>query len=236
MELLVFDWPISKTNRQLHLNSNLAVKAVLWQRHANLVGCASLLEHSIIVDHKASGKYISWSNLLMAQFSRANAPLSWSLHANEQRGHRLFICLHPSTRCHWSMQSFHLKRGMWCFIRNFDHLEQRLGWNDTRLLVWSKHSFKYSLGWYQMQNETVHESFSVTNVGWSSFHNHTYCFLITLTKAHACLWRKNEKFFWRCSVICNYYSWIIMLVLLIKSLMERQKEIQLGVNWQPKNF
>ena len=124
--LLVFDWPISKSNRQLHLNSNLAVKAVLWhQRHANPVGCASLLEHSIIVDHKASGKYTSagaifwWRNFheLMLPFHDLSMRMS-------SRG--LFICLHPSTRCQWGTQSFHLKRGMWCFILNNNHLEQKL--------------------------------------------------------------------------------------------------------------
>ena len=107
--LFVFDWslwPICKTIASYIWTQILQSRQFYGGVTQTLFSCASLLEHSIIVDHKASGKYIS--NLLMAQFSRPNAPLSWSLNANEQG--RLFICLHPSTCCQRSTQSFHIRR------------------------------------------------------------------------------------------------------------------------------
>ena len=54
----------------------------------------------------------------------------------------------------------------------------------------------------------------------SSFHNHTFLSLITLTKVLAYLWRKKGSF----SIIWLFFTWIVIIspFPLIKSLMERQ--------------
>ena len=54
----------------------------------------------------------------------------------------------------------------------------------------------------------------------SSFHNHTFLSLITLTKVLAYLWRKKGSF----SIIWLFFTWIVIIspFLLIKSLMEKQ--------------
>ena len=54
----------------------------------------------------------------------------------------------------------------------------------------------------------------------SSFHNHTFLSLITLTKVLAYLWRKKGSF----SIIWLFFTWIVIIspFPLIKSLMEKQ--------------
>ena len=54
----------------------------------------------------------------------------------------------------------------------------------------------------------------------SSFHNHTFLSLITLTKVLAYLWRKEGSF----SIIWLFFTWIVIIspFPLIKSLMEKQ--------------
>ena len=62
----------------------------------------------------------------------------------------------------------------------------------------------------------------------SSFHNHTFLSLITLTKVLAYLWRKEGSF----SIIWLFFTWIVIIspFPLIKSLMEKQsRQSQKGI-------